>query len=92
MLMVPVMRGRSVKPGRLLSDADKKFHVLVGVIVSLCVSYVKMMELCPFDHSTYDIMKTYSFIELITLSEEFHCLCDKSSTSLNRSNKFIVNL
>lgn len=92
MLMVPVMRGRSVRPGRLLSDADK-FHILVGVTVSLCVSYyVKMMELCPFDHSTYDIMKTYSFIELITLSEEFHCSCDKSSTSLNRSNKFIVSI
>lgn len=35
-LMVTVMRDRSVKPGRLLSDADKKFYILVGVIVSLC--------------------------------------------------------
>lgn len=58
MLVVPVMRGRWVKPGRLLLDADKKFHILVGVIVSLCVSDVETMELCPFDHSTYDIMKT----------------------------------
>lgn len=35
-LMVTVMRDRSVKPGRLLSDTDKKFYILVGVIVSLC--------------------------------------------------------
>lgn len=63
-LMVTVTRGRSVNPGRLLSDADKKFYILVGVIVAPCVSFVEMMELCPFDHSTYDIMKTYSFIEL----------------------------
>lgn len=59
----------------------------------MCVSFVQMTELCPSDHSTYNIMKIEAFCrELITLPERFYYSRDESPALSNSSDEFIVSL